>query len=324
MVERSPLEMSFIYDRHVSNRFPRVGVIGAGPLARAMISPAADLGIDLHIFAVKGEDAAAQIARNTVGDYRDLAQLIEFAGRCDLLTFVDLVAPASLVKSLEADGVKVYPTSAALALSQNMVRERSLDFDSEISILVARSPHGQSTSWAPTEVIRGKDNSLTTFTPAQKISSTIAEISQRRALELAQSIAVVGVMTVVFLVKGEEISLSEIFLGPHEYANWSIEGAVTSQYEQHLRAILDLPLGSPEMNHDYVVTSNLLAGAKSDMYRPYLHLMARNPRLRFHQYRNVAEKGEKFGHVTAYGKDPLFLMQEVEHASDYFSGAIDE
>lgn len=324
MAEKSQWEMSFIYDKQVSNRFPRVGAIGAGPLARAMITPAADLGIELHCFAADEHDSAAQIARNTVGDYRDLAQLIEFAGRCDLLIFVDLLAPAPLIKNLEAAGVKVYPSSSSLAHSQNINTERSLDFDSKISVLVARSPHEQSTSWAPTEIIQSNAHSLTTITPARKISSTIAEISQARALELAQSIGMVGVMSVEFLVKGEEVSVSEIILGPHESANWTIEGAVTSQYEQHLRAILDLPLGSPEMHHDYVVTANLLAGEKSDMYRPYLHLMARNPRMRFHQYRTVAEKGEKIGHVTAYGKDLLYLMQEVEHASEYFSGAIDE
>jgi phosphoribosylaminoimidazole carboxylase (NCAIR synthetase) len=316
--------MSFIYDKQVSNRFPHLGVIGAGPLARMLLTPATALGIELHFFAAGEQDSAAQVALHTIGDNRNFAQLIDFAGGCDLLTFVGVLNPAPLARSLEGEGVKVYPSSAALEYTHgNGVQEIS-DFDSEISVLVARSPHGQSTSWAPTELIRENGKLITTVTPARNISSKVAELAQKTALEMAQTIAIVGVMTVEMQVKGEEISVSEISIGLHESANWSIEGAVTSQYEQHLRAILDLPLGSPELIHEYVVTSQLVAGEKNDMYRPYLHLMARNPRLRFHQYRNDLNIGQAIGHVTAYGKDLLNLLHEVEHARDYFSGAIDE
>ena len=324
MVVKLPWEMSFIYDKQVSNRFPRVGVIGAGPLARMMIAPAAALGIELKFFAASDHDPAAQIAPHHIGDYRNSAQLLDFAGGCDLLTFVDLPNIAPLAKVLEAEGVKVYPSSASLGYTHDNVAQKISDFDSEISVLVARSPHGQSTSWAPTELIRENGELITTVTPAQSISSKVAELVQRTALEMAQTIAIVGVMSVAMRVKGEEISISDISLGVHESANWSIDGAVTSQYEQHLRAILDLPLGSPEMSHDHVVAGNLFAGEKSDMYRPYLHLMARNPRLRFHQYRNDPFVGEKVGHVTIYGKDLPNLINEVEHTRDYFSGTIDK
>jgi phosphoribosylaminoimidazole carboxylase (NCAIR synthetase) len=316
--------MSFIYDKQVINRFPRVGVIGAGPLARLVINPAIALGVDLHFFASDEQDSAAQVAAHTIGDDRNLNQLLDFAGECDLLTFVGVLNPAPLAKSLEAEGVKIYPSSAALEHTLNNVVQKMSDFDSEISVLVARSPHGQSTSWAPTELIRENGELITTVTPARAISAQVAELAQKKALEIAQSIAIVGVMTVEMQVKGEEISVSEVSLGLHESANWSIDGAVTSQYEQHLRAILDLPLGSPELIQEYVVTGSLCAGEKNDMYRPYLHLMARNPRLKFHQSRNDPSVGQAIGHVTACGKDLPNLMHEVEHARDYFSGAIDE
>ena len=306
------------------NRFPRVGVIGAGPLARLVINPAIALGVDLHFFASDEQDSAAQVAAHTIGDDRNLNQLLDFAGECDLLTFVGVLNPAPLAKSLEAEGVKIYPSSAALEHTLNNVVQKMSDFDSEISVLVARSPHGQSTSWAPTELIRENGELITTVTPARAISAQVAELAQKKALEIAQSIAIVGVMTVEMQVKGEEISVSEVSLGLHESANWSIDGAVTSQYEQHLRAILDLPLGSPELIQEYVVTGSLCAGEKNDMYRPYLHLMARNPRLKFHQSRNDPSVGQAIGHVTACGKDLPNLMHEVEHARDYFSGAIDE
>jgi 5-(carboxyamino)imidazole ribonucleotide synthase len=111
---------------------------------------------------------------------------------------------------------------------------------------------------------------------------------------------------------------------PHNSGHWSIEGSVTSQFEQHLRAILDLPLGSPQMTAPYAVMGNVLGAEKSDMYRPYLHLMARNPSLHFHQYKKEVRVGRKIGHITACGEDLVDLIQEVQHSRDYMSGVIDE
>jgi 5-(carboxyamino)imidazole ribonucleotide synthase len=111
---------------------------------------------------------------------------------------------------------------------------------------------------------------------------------------------------------------------PHNSGHWTIDGAVTSQFEQHLRAILDLPLGDPSMTADIAVMGNILGGEKTDMYRPYLHLMARNPELKFHQYKKEVRVGRKIGHVTAVGSDLLQLTTDVQHARDYMSGAIDE
>jgi 5-(carboxyamino)imidazole ribonucleotide synthase len=111
---------------------------------------------------------------------------------------------------------------------------------------------------------------------------------------------------------------------PHNSGHWTIEGARTSQFEQHLRAILDLPLGDPTMTAAFAVMGNILGGDKTDMYRPYLHLMARNPELKFHQYKKEVRKGRKIGHVTVIGKNLLELTEIAEHARDYMSGEIDE
>ena len=117
---------------------------------------------------------------------------------------------------------------------------------------------------------------------------------------------------------------SELALRPHNSGHWTIEGAKTSQFEQHLRAILDLPLGSTAVTNKYAVMGNVLGGEKTDMYRPYLHLMARTPGLHFHQYRKEVRLGRKIGHVTLCGENLLELKQEVAHAIDYMSGVIDE
>jgi 5-(carboxyamino)imidazole ribonucleotide synthase len=111
---------------------------------------------------------------------------------------------------------------------------------------------------------------------------------------------------------------------PHNSGHWTIEGAKTSQFEQHLRTVLDLPLGDPSMVAGFAVMGNILGGDKTDMYRPYLHLMARNPNLKFHQYRKEIRKGRKIGHVTVVGENLLELTEVIAHARDYMSGEIDE
>jgi 5-(carboxyamino)imidazole ribonucleotide synthase len=351
-----------------------------------MIAPATALGIDLLLFASDSDDSGAQINRHIVGDYTNLAQVLDFAKQCDVLTFEHELVPLSVIKGLEAEGIKVYPPSSAFIYSQDkaamrqklsefpapqsqvitqasevaqfpviakaisggydgrgvwkvnsvgeleeilthtspLLIEELIQFDSEIAVMVARSPHGQATSWAPVETVQEDGICTMTITPAQQISPAVAEQAQKIALEIAQTVGVVGVMAVEMFVKGEDLYINELAMRPHNSGHWSIEGAVTSQFEQHLRAILDLPLGSPEMNHKYAVMGNVLGGDKTDMYRPYLHLMARNPHLHFHQYKKEVRKGRKIGHVTACGDDLLHLTQEVQHARDYMSGVIDE
>lgn len=333
--------MWFIYDRDVSNRFPRIGVIGAGHLARMMVAPATALGVDLLLFAKEHSDSGAQITQHVVGDYTNLSQVLEFAKSCDLVTFEHELVPLSVIKGLEAEGIQVYPTSTTYSsiedkssldkvfsqyTNENLASASGIssDLDSEISVMVARSPHGQATSWAPTQKAGRAANRLISITPAPSISSGVAEQLQKIALEIAQAINLVGVISVEMLVSGDGFFLKNIEIGPSDAGLWSIEGSVTSQFEQHLRAILDLPLGNPAMSYQLAVTGIVLGGEKTDMYRPYLHLMARNPSMHFHQYKNAVQSGEKVSHLTACGDDLEFLIEEVEHACEYMSGVIDE
>jgi 5-(carboxyamino)imidazole ribonucleotide synthase len=351
-----------------------------------MVVPATALGVDLVLFAADSKDSGAQITHHVVGDYTNLAQVLDFAKECDVVTFEHELIPISVVKGLEAEGVKVYPPSSAFLYSQDkaamrqklssfpapksqvisqasavteypviakaisggydgrgvwkvdsaaelqeilnhtspLLIEELIHFDAEIAVMIARSPHGQATSWAPVETIQEDGICIMTVTPAEKISPAVAEQAQKIALEIAQAVGVVGVMAVEMFVKGDDLYINELAMRPHNSGHWSIEGSVTSQFEQHLRAILDLPLGSPAMNHKYAVMGNVLGGEKTDMYRPYLHLMARNPELHFHQYKKEVRKGRKIGHVTACGDDLLHLTREIQHARDYMSGVIDE
>ena len=378
--------MLFIYDSDVNERFPTVGIIGAGQLARMSVAPATALGINLLLFAEDKDDSAAQIAPHVVGDFRDLSQLLEFAKECDLVTFEHELVPLSVIKGLEAAGVKVFPTSQSFQYSQDKSAMRSklasypspkwrviddanetfefpiiakrisggydgrgvwkvenlddldellteypqllieelIKFDSEIAVMVARSEHGQATSWAPTQTIQSDGICTLTISPAPVISSEMAENAQRLALSIADEISLIGVMAVEMFVKGDQLYINELAMRPHNSGHWTIEGSRTSQFEQHLRAILDLPLGDPTMTAPYAVMGNILGGEKTDMYRPYLHLMARNPNLKFHQYKKEVRKGRKIGHVTVIGENLLELTEIAEHARDYMSGEIDE
>jgi 5-(carboxyamino)imidazole ribonucleotide synthase len=202
--------------------------------------------------------------------------------------------------------------------------EELIDFDYEIAVMVARSPHGQATTWAPTQTVQKDGICVLTISPAPQLTAALSEKAQKLALDIAAEVAVVGVMAVEMFVKGDNLFINELAMRPHNSGHWTIEGSHTSQFEQHLRAVLDLPLGDPSMTAPIAVMGNVLGGSKTDMYRPYLHLMARTPALNFHHYKKDVRPGRKIGHVTLLGKDLVELTNEVQHAVDYMSGEIDE
>ena len=370
----------------MSNHFPTVGVIGAGQLARMSVAPAAALGINLLLLANDAQDSGAQITNHVVGDYKDLETVRAFARKCDVITFEHELIPLSIIKTLEADGVVVRPSSASFIYSQDkaQMRERLnnfpspknavvtkaeevddfpviakaisggydgrgvwkinsqteltavlkevgkvlieelIDFDYEIAVMVARSPHGQATTWSPTQTIQRDGICVMTITPAPQLSNELSEKAQKLALDIANEIGVIGIMAVEIFVKGEELFINELAMRPHNSGHWTIEGSITSQFEQHLRAVLDLPLGNPQMTAPIAVMGNILGGDKQDMYRPYLHLMARTPELKFHHYKKEVRPGRKIGHVNLLGDNLVELTQQVQHALDYMSGEIDE
>ena len=366
--------------------FPRIGIIGAGQLGRMSAAPAAALGIDLVLLAQSATDSGAQVAAFEVGDYRDLVQVREFAKKCDLLTFEHELIPISVIRALENEGVKFYPTSESFIYSQDkaamreklanylapkwqvvtkanevleypviaksisggydgrgvwkvnseselavillenpkLLVEELIDFDFEISVMVARSPHGQAATWAPTQTVQSDGICTMAIAPAPDLSESLGQQAQQIALSIAAEIKLVGVMAVEMFVKGDQLFINELAMRPHNSGHWTIDGSVTSQFEQHLRAILDLPLGDTSMTAKYAVMGNVLGGDKQDMYRPYLHLLARTPKLKVHQYRKEVKPGRKIGHVTLLGENLVELTTEVQHAIDYMGGVIDE
>jgi 5-(carboxyamino)imidazole ribonucleotide synthase len=90
---------------------------------------------------------------------------------------------------------------------------------------------------------------------------------------------------------------------PHNSGHWTIDGGRTSQFEQHLRAVLDLPLGSPEalVPGGYTVMANVLGGTDPDIYDRYIHVMSADPGVKVHFYGKEVRAGRKIGHVTVVG-----------------------
>jgi 5-(carboxyamino)imidazole ribonucleotide synthase len=202
----------------VKNSFPTLGVIGGGELARMCVAPAAALGIDLLIFVSEPNDPAAQICNHEIGSYKDLSAIRKFAKNCDVITFVDELIPLSVIRAIEEDGVVVRPSSAALEFSQSeealrlklldypgpeyktkngkIPIEGQLDIDVEIMVIVARSPHGQATTWSPTMDVQKDGISVMSITPVPQLSQDLSELVQKIALEIAEIVGLVGVAAV--------------------------------------------------------------------------------------------------------------------------------
>jgi len=284
----------------VSKTFPTVGIIAGGPMTAMYVSAASSLGIDL--LYLDPQDSAA---------------------KCDVVTFVGTANSLTSAKRLEAAGVTVRPSFSAISLSKDRFNSE-IEQDAHVCVMVARSPHGQATTWAPTEILKSDGKWRMSITPAPQLSDVLQEKTQQLALDYSAAVGAVGVIAVEISIKAEEAIVVNAQMHPHTSGNWTVDGSVTNQYEQHLRAILDLPLGDPSMSAKYVVTGNFYCGDKPNMYRPYLHLMARTPALKFHQYKNSSVPGELMGHITLAGNDLSKLVEEVEHALEYMQGQIDE
>ena len=284
----------------MSKTFPTVGIIAGGPMAGMYSSSASSLGIDL--LNLDPQDSAA---------------------KCDVVTIVGTSNSLTSAKRLEAVGVTVRPSFSAISLSKDRFNSE-IEQDAHVCVMVARSPHGQATTWAPSEILKCDGKWRMSITPAPHLSDVLQEKTQQLALNYAAAIGAVGVIAIDISIKDGDAIIVNAHMYPHGSGNWTVDGSVTSQYEQHLRAILDLPLGDPSMSAKYVVTGNFYCGDKPNMYRPYLHLMARIPALKFHQYKNSCVPGELMGHITLAGDDLSKIVEEIEHALEYMQGEIDE
>jgi len=166
--------------------------------------------------------------------------------------------------------------------------------------------------------------------PAPGLDPHLAALATEEGLRIAGELGVTGVMAVeMFEVKDPQTGdpaylVNDLAMRPHNTGHWTIDGAVTSQFEQHLRAVLDLPLGDTSPRAPWTVMGNVLGGDHLQLYSAYRHLLARDPGLKIHLYGKGVRPGRTIGHVNVSGAELDDLRSRASHASDFLQGVITE
>nr|WP_231974939.1 5-(carboxyamino)imidazole ribonucleotide synthase [Mycobacterium sp. E1747] len=218
-----------------------------------------------------------------------------------------------IAASFLADGVPV-------------MAEEQVNLRRELSALVARSPFGQGAAWPVVETVQRDGICVQVVAPAPNLPEPVAAAAQQLALRLAAELGVVGVLAVeLFETVGGELLVNELAMRPHNSGHWTMDGARTSQFEQHVRAVLDYPLGDTDAIAAVTVMANVLGAAQ----RPAMtvderlhHLFARMPDARVHLYGKQERPGRKVGHVNFLGADIAelgALRERAELAAHWLS-----
>ncbi|MFE4836116.1 5-(carboxyamino)imidazole ribonucleotide synthase [Arthrobacter sp. NPDC056691] len=358
--------------------FPVIGVVGGGQLARMMAPAATALGFELRILA-EGEDVSAvsAVPNAPVGDYKDLAALMEFSKGLDVMTFDHEHVPGDHLYALIEAGVNVQPGPDALVNAQDklvmraaidrlelpnpewaavddvaglvsfgdrigwpvvlktprggydgkgvrivgspeeaaetadwfesmspLLAEAKVDFSRELSALVARTPDGASRAWPVVHTIQVDGVCDEVIAPAQNISLEVAAAAEEAALRIANELGVTGVMAVEMFETpgtGAGFLINELAMRPHNTGHWTQDGSVTSQFEQHLRAVLNLPLGATDVLGQVAVMKNFLGGDNQDLFSAFPAALATEPAAKVHCYGKSVRPGRKIGHVNLVG-----------------------
>lgn len=217
--------------------------------------------------------------------------------------------------------------AAAAEAGVEILAEELVDFRRELSALVARSPSGQAAAYPVVATTQQDGICHEVIAPAPDLAPELAEQAQGIALRLAGELDVTGILAVeLFETRDGRVLVNELAMRPHNTGHWSQDGAVTSQFENHLRAVLDLPLGDPRPRERWTVMVNILGGDRpvASLYAGYPHAFARDPRLRVHLYGKDVRPGRKVGHVNAYGEDLEEVLERARHAAAWFRGDLGE
>jgi 5-(carboxyamino)imidazole ribonucleotide synthase len=203
-----------------------------------------------------------------------------------------------------------------------LLAEEFVPFRRELAALVARSPSGQGAAYPVVQTVQVDGICREVIAPAPGLPEDTAVQAEALALRIAAELGVYGLLAVeLFELPGGGLLVNELAMRPHNSGHWTIEGARTSQFEQHLRAVLDLPLGScaPPAT-SFTVMANLLGGTDPDIFDRYIHVMAADPAVKVHFYGKEIRPGRKIGHVTIAGSpddDVEALRDRARRAASY-------
>ncbi|TWP35061.1 5-(carboxyamino)imidazole ribonucleotide synthase [Leekyejoonella antrihumi] len=256
----------------------------------------------------------------------------------ELKAFADVHGLPVILKTprggYDGRGVRVIhdPRDAAdwFAHREPLLAEEAVDFTRELAVMVARSPSGQGAVWPVVHTVQTDGICTEVIAPAPDLDGDLQGAVTQAALRIAGELDVTGVMAVELFEVQDRASgrptfvVNELAMRPHNSGHWTIDGSVTSQFEQHLRAVLDLPLGEVTARAPWTVMTNVLGGDYLELYPAYRHILARDPGLKVHLYGKGVRPGRKIGHVTVCGGDLDALRARGAHAADYLQGTVKE
>jgi 5-(carboxyamino)imidazole ribonucleotide synthase len=281
----------------------------------------ADLGLPVPAFAdLSGDVPAARAALIEFGAAHQWAIVIKavrggYDGRGVWL--VDGEAEALAVFDAQSGGDTV------------LMAEQKVTMRRELSAMIARSPYGQGAAWPVVETVQRNGQCAVVLAPAPDLDPEVAQRAQQMALRLADELGVVGAMAMeLFETQDGELVVNELAMRPHNSGHWTMDGAVTSQFEQHLRAVLDYPLGDTAARSDVTVMANVLGAEETpemSVDERLHHLFARMPDAKVHMYGKGERPDRKVGHINVVGRpgeSVETVRERAERAAHWMSHAV--
>ncbi|MEU7768784.1 5-(carboxyamino)imidazole ribonucleotide synthase [Nocardia sp. NPDC049190] len=213
-----------------------------------------------------------------------------------------------------------------LAHGVQLLAEAKVDLKRELSAMVARSPFGQAATWPVVETVQRNGQCAVVIAPAPGLPEQVAVAAETMALNLAEELGVVGAMAVeLFETDDGALLVNELAMRPHNSGHWGMDGARTGQFEQHLRAVLDYPLGDTSPLAPVTVMANILGAPEApamSMDERLHHLFARMPAAKVHLYGKGERPARKIGHVNILGDDVAEVREKAERAAHWMSHAV--
>ena len=208
----------------------------------------------------------------------------------------------------------------AFAADRPLLAEELVDFRRELSALVARNPSGDVRSYPVVESRQVDGVCAEVVAPAPDLDPSLAAEARSMAERIATELDVTGILAVeLFETSDGRLLVNELAMRPHNTGHWSIDGAETSQFENHLRAVLDLPLGCTHARAPWTVMVNVLGGTVTDLEAQRAVVLAAEPDVKVHLYGKSVKAGRKVGHVTAFGDDLDDVLARARHAGALFT-----
>ena len=199
--------------------------------------------------------------------------------------------------------------------------EEKVDFTRELAVLVARRPSGEMRTWPVVETVQADGVCSEVLAPAPGLPMHVAEDAADVARSIAEGLDVTGMLAVeMFEARDGILLVNELAMRPHNSGHVTIDAAITSQFEQHLRAVLDLPLGSTDLTAEVAAMVNVLGSELEDPATAYPELMADYPDAKVHLYGKGVRPGRKLGHVTVTGTDPAEVRRRAQQAARLLEG----